>query len=86
MSSDLTIKEKLFVDVFDKNYKALCLYGAKLCGDFSEAEISCKRYLLSFGRYLKKIQKEFPCVPICTEWYVMPVLIWPGQKNTILLM
>ena len=38
MSSDLTIKEKLFVDVFNKNYKALCLYGAKLCGDFSEAE------------------------------------------------
>lgn len=31
-------REKLFVDLFNKNYKALCLYAVRFCGDFSEAE------------------------------------------------
>ena len=50
MPSNLAIKEKLFVDVFNKNYKALCLYGAKLCGDFSEAEDIVQE---AFVKYLR---------------------------------
>jgi RNA polymerase sigma factor, sigma-70 family len=38
MSSELVNREKLFVDLFNKNYKALCLYAVKFCGDFPEAE------------------------------------------------
>ena len=38
MSSELVHKEKLFVELFNKNYKALCLYAVRFCGDFSEAE------------------------------------------------
>ena len=54
MSSDLTIKEKLFVDVFNKNYKALCLYGAKLCGDFSEAEDIVQEVFVKFWNVFKE--------------------------------
>ena len=38
MSSELVHKEKLFVELFNKNSKALCLYAVRFCGDFSEAE------------------------------------------------
>lgn len=54
MPSNLAIKEKLFVDVFNKNYKALCLYGAKLCGDFSEAEDIVQEVFVKFWNVFKE--------------------------------
>ena len=63
MSSDLTIKEKLFVDVFNKNYKALCLYGAKLCGDFSEAEDIVQEVFVKFWNVFRRNFRAFLFVP-----------------------
>ena len=48
MSSKLMNKEKLFVDLFNKNYKALCLYAVKFCGDFSEAEDIVQEVFVKF--------------------------------------
>lgn len=49
--------EKVFGDIFNKNYQALCLYAAKLIGNFEEAEDLVQEVFVRFWEVFQANQE-----------------------------
>lgn len=63
MSLKIANKEELFVDIFNRNYKTLCLYATKLCGDFVEAEDVVQDVFVKFWEIFKVDTEEMSVRP-----------------------